>query len=120
MRFTNARWMLTLLLVTLSPCHPVTLSGAEPPPKQWTAEEWTQAVERLRVGMTTDQVRQVLGQPRRIGRQILYQRYIEQWVYDTPLPFRLEFDCRRGQRPSLLPLPSTAPPAPRDGKRQGG
>jgi hypothetical protein len=110
MRPTKLGWLLALL-VTLSPCHLVTLSSAK-------------AAERLLSGMTPDQVRQILGPPRRIGRQILYQRYIEQWVYDTPRPLRLEFDCRRGQLPSLL-LPPAAPPAPPDGvpmpgRRAGG
>lgn len=123
---TTAAFLLALL-VTLSPCHPVTWSSAaaEPPPKVWTEEDRTRAVERLRPGMTTEQVRQVLGPPRRIGRQIFYQRYLEQWVYDAPLPLRLEFDCRRGQLPSLLPLPPATAPGPRDaapppGKRPGG
>ncbi len=115
MRPTKSGWLLALLVTVSSP-------AAEP--KVRTEEDWTRAVEHLLPGMTPDQVRQVLGPPRRIGRQVLYQRYIEQWVYDTPRPLRLEFDCRRGQLPSLL-LPPTAPPPPRDGapmpgRRQGG
>jgi hypothetical protein len=95
------RWLLPWFLVSLSPCLPV--FGAEPPAKVRTEEDWKRAVEHLRPGMTPEQVREVLGPPRRIGRQIFYQRYLEQWVYDTPRPLRLEFDCRRGQAPSLLP-----------------
>jgi hypothetical protein len=125
MRTTKPGWLLALL-VTLSPCHLVTLSseGAEPAPKIRTEEDWTRTVERLLPGMTTEQVRQILGSPRRIGRQILYQRYIEQWVYETPRPFRLDFDCHRGQPPSLLLSPTALPPprdgAPMPGKRPGG
>jgi hypothetical protein len=112
---TAIPWLLALLF-TLSPCHRVTVSlGKEPPARVWTEEEWERAVERLRPGMTPEQVREALGTPRRIGRQILYQRYLEQWVYDSPRPLRLEFDCRRGQLPSLMPLAPAWPPTPRDG-----
>jgi hypothetical protein len=55
-------------------------------------------VAHLRPGMTPEQVRQVMGgSPRRAARQILYHRYLEQWLYDQPTSVRLEFDCRRGQ-----------------------
>jgi hypothetical protein len=109
----NRDWLVVVLFVTLSPCHPVTLSfaAAEVPAKVWTEEEWTQRVERLRPGMTIQQVRDLLGDPRRIARQVLYQRYLEQWVYESPLPLRLEFDCRRGQPPALLPLPAAGAPS---------
>lgn len=53
-------------------------------------------------GMTPDEVRQRLGPPKRIARQILYHRYREQWIYDPPHPARLQFDCPRGQKPALL------------------
>jgi hypothetical protein len=117
---TNPRWLPACLLVSLSPCLLVFGVGAELPAKVWTEEEWTRAVERLRPGMTPEQVREALGPPRRIGRQILYQRYLEQWVYDSPRPLRLEFDCRRGQLPSLLPLAPAGPPTPRDGVPPAG
>jgi hypothetical protein len=57
---------------------------------------------KLRRGMTQEQVRQIVGAPKQIARQIFYHRYREQWVYDTPIPIRLTFDCPRGQMPQLL------------------
>lgn len=61
-----------------------------------------QGFDRLQRGMTPEQVRQHVGAPKRIARQILYHRHVEQWVYDSPKAARLQFDCRRGQKPLLL------------------
>ncbi len=57
---------------------------------------------KLKRGMTPEQVRQLVGAPRQIARQILYHRYREQWIYDTAVPVRITFDCPRGQNPQLL------------------
>jgi len=66
---------------------------------------------KLKRGMTPDEVRQLLGAPRQIARQILYHRYREQWVYDAAVPVRITFDCTRGQKPQLLSY-SEAPGKP--------
>lgn len=60
---------------------------------------------KLKRGMTPEQVRQLVGAPKQIARQILYHRYREQWVYDASVPVRLTFDCPRGQKPQLLSYP---------------
>lgn len=57
---------------------------------------------KLKRGMTPEQVHQLVGAPKHITRQLFYHRYREQWLYDTPGPFRLTFDCPRGQKPQLL------------------
>jgi hypothetical protein len=77
--------------------------GQEPP---------AQGFARLERGMTPEQVRRHVGPPKRIARQILSHRHIEQWVYDPPTPARLQFDCRRGQKPLLLWV--STPPAEKD------
>lgn len=59
----------------------------------------------LERGMSSEQVRERLGAPERVARQILYHRYREQWIYDTLLPIRLTFECPRGQKPQLLSVP---------------
>jgi hypothetical protein len=64
--------------------------------------------------MSPDEVREVLGPPRRVARQLLYHRYLEQWLYEAPGSPRLTFDCRRGQVPFLLEF---APP--RTNKEKG-
>jgi hypothetical protein len=52
--------------------------------------------------MTPEEVRRKLGAPRRTARQVLYNRYLEQWVYDRPARVHLEFDCPRGQPAELV------------------
>jgi len=60
------------------------------------------AFEKLQRGMTPEQVREQVGPPKRIARQFLYHRHIEQWIYDRPVSARLQFDCLRGQKPQLV------------------
>jgi hypothetical protein len=60
---------------------------------------------KLKRGMTPEQVRQLVGVPKQIARQILYHRYREQWIYDAAVPVRLTFDCPRGHPPQLLSYP---------------
>jgi hypothetical protein len=47
-------------------------------------------------------VRRAFGNPRNMARQLLYQRYLEQWAYGPPLSLRLEFDLAAGQPPRLI------------------
>jgi hypothetical protein len=68
-------------------------------------EELVQAFARLEPGMTPEQVRAKLPSPKRVARQLLYHRYLEQWIYDQPFTARLTFDCHRGQKPRLLEKP---------------
>ena len=65
-----------------------------------------QAAPLLRLGMTADEVHATLGNPESVSRQILAHRCIEQWRYRD---VRLEFDCRRGQRPRLATIISLTP-----------
>lgn len=77
----------------------------------FTADEEKEGVggfAKLQRGMTMQQVRNRLGAPKHIVRQILYHRYLEQWIYPDPLPVRLTFDCPRGQNPQLLYFPGFA------------
>jgi hypothetical protein len=66
----------------------------------------------VRVGMTADQVRQLLGPPRRVARQILYRRYLEQWSYDAPAPRTIIFEYVVGQEPKVIALDSGKPTPP--------
>jgi hypothetical protein len=84
-----------------------------PENKVWAKDEWLQAVAKLHRGMSAEEVQKLLPRPRRIARQILFHRYLEQWIYDEPVPLRLEFDCRKGQRPFLLTDQDALPPEAR-------
>ncbi len=57
---------------------------------------------KLRVGMTQTDVKKLFGEPSRVARQILFRRYLEQWVYDGAHPLRIEFNCLRGQEPRVF------------------
>jgi hypothetical protein len=62
--------------------------------------------------LTPDQVRDRLGAPLHISRQVHAQRCLEQWHYGPPDNLRLVFDCPRGQVPRLIqkrPVPARAP-----------
>ena len=68
-------------------------------------------VTGLTPGMTQVEVRRRLGKPQQTARQILYRRYLEQWVYGPPHHLLIEFTCYRGQPPQIhtvhrLPSPS--------------
>jgi hypothetical protein len=56
---------------------------------------------RLPRGTTDEKVRALLGPPHRVGREIVALRHREQWVYEAPYFFRVEFDRPRGQKASL-------------------
>jgi hypothetical protein len=58
-------------------------------------------LEQLRVGLTPRQVRELLGPPQRVARQIFYQGYLEQWVYERPLPCRIDFLHRLGKEAQI-------------------
>jgi len=62
--------------------------------------------------LSLDQVRTKLGPPRLINRQILYQRYLEQWLYDQPNLVKVEIDYIRGRKPHLLTVHSLQPKKP--------
>jgi hypothetical protein len=69
----------------------------------------SQAARRVRItwlvargpGLNQEEVRRVLGAPKRNSLQIVYFRQIEQWVYDQPVPALLAFSCTKGQIPRL-------------------
>lgn len=73
--------------------------GASPPNLEKPLPE--APPQSLRVGMNRDEVRILLGPPRKVARQVLYQRCREQWHYDLPTVSWVEFECRRGHAPQL-------------------
>jgi len=53
------------------------------------------------LGLSTQEVRQLLGSPAHVSSQILYRRQIEQWSYDLPASLSLTFLWTKGQMPHL-------------------
>jgi len=86
-----------LVLILLNPG----VAGSREP-ADWEREEAPPSFGKIKRGMTPKQVRGIVGPPKHVARQIFYHRYREQWLYDTPTPVRLRFDCPRGQKPQLL------------------
>jgi hypothetical protein len=69
-------------------------------------------LKELQPGLPEDRVRELLGRPNRLARQVLHLRYLEQWVYDSPFPLRVEIEHPRGRPAQLLtvhPLTSEKP-----------
>jgi hypothetical protein len=90
------------LLATLAPRPVVTLPHCQADDaRSLGRDDWERALAGLHRGMSAAEVRDRLGAPRRIARQLIYHRYLEQWLYDAPRSARLEFECNRGQ-PVLL------------------
>jgi hypothetical protein len=88
--------------------------GGEPPPGRAGEPDPPQAVDtnKLVPGMTQAEVQRLLGPPKRTARQILYRRYLEQWVYEGAKPVRIEFDCVRGKEPQILTVQPLTPSHP--------
>jgi hypothetical protein len=82
-----------------------------PPPaaRELTPEQRQDLRKMLQRGLSFDRVRELLGPPHRVARQVLFHRYLEQWVYGPPYDFRIEFDCLRGQKAQLLTVHSLRP-----------
>lgn len=97
--------LLPIALCVLVPFH----SGAGEFADRADKEEPGTAFAKLKHGMTPEQVRQLMGDPKHIARQIFYHRYREQWLYEAAVPIRLTFDCPRGQKPQLLHNAETRP-----------
>jgi hypothetical protein len=89
-------------------------AGDGPPRGRAEEPDLPAAVDRnkLRLGMTQADVRRLLGPPKRTARQILYRRYLEQWVYEGPDAVRIEFDCVRGKEPQILTVQPLTPGRP--------
>jgi hypothetical protein len=61
----------------------------------------------IKKDMTANDVLNLIGKPQRIGRQIVFRRHLEQWVFED-LGIRVEFSCLPGEEPhvqSVLPNP---------------
>lgn len=69
------------------------------------------AASSLRPGMTAAQVLDLLGPPKRVARQVIYKRCLEQWIYDVP-SLRIELDSVQGQLAHVLSVHSIRPSPP--------
>jgi hypothetical protein len=102
---------MTRNLIVLTLFAAVAFVGDRPSPGRAGPPEPPPPVDgnSLRPGMTQDEVRRLLGPPKRMARQILYRRYLEQWVYEGANPVRIEFDCVRGKEPQILTVHPLTP-----------
>ena len=63
-------------------------------------------------GQSPAEVRARLGPPLRVSRQVLFGRHVEQWAYEEPRPFRVEFNCVRGEDPYVCAILQLSPARP--------
>jgi hypothetical protein len=75
------------------------LTVAEPPGDR------SGRLENVRRGMSVNEVKQVLGNPQRVTRVVLFRRYLEQWHYDERAGY-VEFACPRGEETYVLSVHS--------------
>jgi hypothetical protein len=78
-------------------------------PVEGAKEAVTEVAQRLRPGMSPEEVKKLLGPPNRMARQVLYRRYLEQWIYDGTTPLTVEFSSLKGQDPQLLGVHDVSP-----------
>jgi hypothetical protein len=70
-------------------------------------------LDQVRPGVSARQVRDLLGPPLHSARQIFYQGYVEQWVYEQPEPARIDFLFRLGwKEPQVQAIRRPLPPRP--------
>jgi hypothetical protein len=88
----------------VDPPAPAAASPAEE--KVFSEEGWKEALKAISRGMLPAEVQAKLRRPpRRVARQFLSHRYLEQWYYDLPFPTRLDFEFRQGEQAFLLTVP---------------
>lgn len=66
-----------------------------------SAEFQVRPINDIKKDMTADEVRNRLGKPDRVARQILFRRHLEQWIYDD-LNVRIEFNCLPAEEPRVI------------------
>ena len=84
------------------------LFGLSFPPKQETAQP---EQVQIKPGMTGTEVRNRLQAPKRVARQILYRRYLEQWTYERPSRL-VVLQGSKGQELHVLTVHEPAPGQP--------
>jgi hypothetical protein len=87
------RCCLTLVLLELA-------GGLAQPAEKPSEARWPELLKLVNenASLTQRRVLGIVGPPRRKARQILYRRYMEQWLYETLV---VEFDCPRNREPRL-------------------
>lgn len=63
----------------------------------WVPRQPAAGADEVRAGMTAEEVRRLRGEPERIARQHVNRRYLEQWIYNQPVPLRVAFQGVKGQ-----------------------
>jgi hypothetical protein len=109
--------LVPLAVLLLSLAGPLfALPRDEPPPEApptLTEDQRTKLMDSLKKATFEEaQVLLLRRPPQHASRQVLYHRYLEQWVYDHPYFIRIEIDHRRGQKPQILTVHSLAPSRP--------
>jgi hypothetical protein len=57
--------------------------------------------DAVRTADAPEAVRDILGAPQKISRQVIYRRCLEQWIYHHPVPLCVAWSIAHGMRPSV-------------------
>ncbi len=69
-------------------------------------------MDQVERGMTARQVRDLLGPPAAIARQMYYQGMLEQWIYERPEAGRIDVAHRLGKASEVTAIRRAARPRP--------
>lgn len=76
--------------------------------KELTEAERHECVRRLadilrERGAKPEEILRLMGPDARkqVARQVLYRRYLESWMFETPVRLWVTLDCRKGQDPMV-------------------
>jgi hypothetical protein len=101
--------MRVLLLSAVLLC----IAAEAPPAPNESPQDWQKAVAEVKRDLTAHQVRRLLGKSDRVSRQVLFRKHIEQWIYDRPVPVRVEFLCLPAEEARVQSVQSQSSPSSR-------
>jgi hypothetical protein len=94
-----------LVFVLLAAANLPNSTTADEPAVQ--SDEPRAVLAKIQPGTSAGEVRKLLGSPKRMARQLLYRRAIEQWHYEEPAKMLINFEHTKGQEARVLSVRKT-------------
>ncbi len=101
---SRARWSGLIWLVLLALGVPPGIGRGAEPAEDAAAGRRQEVLNLFRQNafLPPARVKELLGDPAHVSRQIVHRRYLEQWSYDAPVALCVEFDYQRGREPRVV------------------